>query len=99
MIARIAGSDSDLPTLGPAASIVTIFSAFNTVIVARAGGGSAAITAKPEVPTVYLRDAWRSAAAAALLAIVGTAPAFRQSARASDNDRACRGARRGEAPR
>jgi hypothetical protein len=31
---------------------------------------------RPEVPTVYLRDGWRSAAAAALFAIAGTALAF-----------------------
>jgi hypothetical protein len=31
---------------------------------------------KPEVPTIYLRDAWRSAAIAALAAVVGAAAAF-----------------------
>jgi len=34
------------------------------------------LPAKPEVPTIYLRDAWRSAAAAAFFAIGGTALAF-----------------------
>jgi hypothetical protein len=31
------------------------------------------------VPTVYLRDGWRSAAAAAALAVAATALAFRRS--------------------
>ena len=31
---------------------------------------------KPEVPTVYLRDAWRSAAVAAIAALAGTLAAF-----------------------
>ena len=34
---------------------------------------------RPEVPTVYLRDGWRSAAAAAALAVAATALAFRRS--------------------
>ena len=34
------------------------------------------LPARPEVPTIYLRDGWRSAAAAALFAIGGTALAF-----------------------
>jgi len=34
------------------------------------------LPAKPEVPTIYLRDGWRSAAAAALLTIAGTTLAF-----------------------
>jgi formate dehydrogenase iron-sulfur subunit len=34
------------------------------------------LPAKPEVPTIYLRDGWRSAALAALAAVVGTAVAF-----------------------
>jgi formate dehydrogenase iron-sulfur subunit len=31
---------------------------------------------QPEVPTIYLRDGWRSAAVAALAAVVGAAVAF-----------------------
>ncbi|HWK11747.1 MAG TPA: hypothetical protein VNR64_16930, partial [Vicinamibacterales bacterium] len=62
------------------------------------------LPAQPEVPTIYLRDGWRSAAAAALLAIAGTALAFLGSApqtrvRASGSERARREVRRGEAPR
>jgi formate dehydrogenase iron-sulfur subunit len=34
------------------------------------------LPAAPEVPTVYLRDGWRSAAAAAVMMIAGTAIAF-----------------------
>jgi formate dehydrogenase iron-sulfur subunit len=34
------------------------------------------LPARPEVPTIYLRDAWRSAAVAALLAAAGTALSF-----------------------
>jgi formate dehydrogenase iron-sulfur subunit len=34
------------------------------------------LPARPEVPTIYLRDGWRSAAVAALFAIGGTALAF-----------------------
>jgi formate dehydrogenase iron-sulfur subunit len=34
------------------------------------------LPARPEVPTIYLRDGWRSAAAAALFAMAGTALAF-----------------------
>jgi formate dehydrogenase iron-sulfur subunit len=37
------------------------------------------LPAKPEVPTIYQRDGWRSAAVAAFLAIAGTAFAFIQS--------------------
>ena len=32
--------------------------------------------AKPEVPTVYLKSGWRSAAVAAFAAVIGTALAF-----------------------
>jgi formate dehydrogenase iron-sulfur subunit len=56
------------------------------------------LPAKPEVPTVYQRSGWRSAAVAAFLAIAGTALAF-VSARASDGESASMEARRGEAPR
>jgi len=34
------------------------------------------LPAKPEVPTIYLREGWRSAALAAVVAMVGTALAF-----------------------
>jgi formate dehydrogenase iron-sulfur subunit len=34
------------------------------------------LPSKAEVPTIYLRDGWRSAAAAAIVAIAGTAAAF-----------------------
>ena len=34
------------------------------------------LPASPEVPTIYLRDGWRSAAAAALVAIGGTVLSF-----------------------
>ena len=34
------------------------------------------LPAQPEVPTIYLRDGWRSAAAAAIVAVAGTALAF-----------------------
>jgi len=54
------------------------------------------LPAKPEVPTVYQRSGWRSAAVAAFLAIAGTALAF-VSARASDGESASMEARRGEA--
>ena len=62
------------------------------------------LPAQPEVPTIYLRDGWRSAAAAALLAIAGTALAFLGSApqtraRASGSEGARSEVRRGEAPR
>jgi hypothetical protein len=34
------------------------------------------LPAKPEVPTVYLKSGWRSAAFAAVAAVLGTALAF-----------------------
>jgi formate dehydrogenase iron-sulfur subunit len=48
----------------------------HAIFIVRGDPEACNLPAKPEVPTIYLRDGWRSAALAALAAVVGTAVAF-----------------------
>jgi len=44
----------------------------HALFIVRGDPGAYKLPARPEVPTVYLRDGWKSAAAAAVVAIAGT---------------------------
>jgi len=48
----------------------------HALFIVRGDPGAYNLPARPEVPTVYLRDGWKSAAAAAVVAIAGTALAL-----------------------
>jgi formate dehydrogenase iron-sulfur subunit len=48
----------------------------HAIFIVRGDAGAYNLPAQPEVPTIYLRDGWRSAAAAAVLIIAGTLAAF-----------------------
>jgi formate dehydrogenase iron-sulfur subunit len=56
----------------------------HAIFIVRGDARAYNLPAAPEVPTVYLRDGWRSAAAAAALMIAGTIAAFAGSRRKAD---------------